>query len=143
MVTTYLLVAPGFDTLLGGNGNDMLWGGETRKGQRLQMLDGGNGRDVLVSGEFQQEASADALTKLLAEWTRSDFVYNASVSNLQNGTGLNAPVVLNGSTVHANAIRSSLIGGKGQNWYLSGAADRLSKRGVTSRVRRTQRRKHW
>jgi hypothetical protein len=82
---------------------------------------GGNLDDILIGGytDWDQDPNwLTALTAIMAEWT-SGSSFNDRVDHLRRGTGLNAPYILDNTTVHSNNGSSGnlLMGGPGQNLY--------------------------
>jgi hypothetical protein len=114
----------GKDTLEGGDGADILIGGSG-----ASTLQGGcKGGDILIAGSTQYDSNNAALSKLLAEWGRTDLGTTADPSGLQarvnhllgvSSGGLNGTNYLNASTVtHASGADSVQGGGTGGSWFL-------------------------
>jgi len=109
------------DTLRGGKGNDILIGGGG-----VDRLLGSGGDDVLVGGPTAHDADDAALGRLLDEWVRTDVDYAGRVANLEAGTGLNTPTVLDGTTATDDTAADILSGGPGTDWFITGTDDVFS-----------------
>jgi Ca2+-binding RTX toxin-like protein len=110
--------------LLGGPGDDFLFGGLSRDiligGTGKDKLFGNGTSDILIGGETTHDGSAAELLQILAEWTSGDS-YATRIDKLRNGTGgLSA---LNSTTVLDDGVADSLFGGAGQDWFFKGPHD--------------------
>jgi hypothetical protein len=109
-----LLVGNGQNnTLTGGQGRNLLIGGAGPA-----TLIGGPSDNILIAGYTDYDTNVDALTALMAEWTRtgsnSDFA--TRVQDLMNGVGPSGQYKLTAQTVHSAGAPNSLTGG-GQNGF--------------------------
>jgi VCBS repeat-containing protein len=134
----------GNDRLIGGKGNDLLDGGSGNDilsdaagtnvligGSGADKLTGGSGEDLFIAGSTDLDANLTDLTGLdnvMAEWTSGD-TYANRVAHLQ-GTltgGRNSTTVLTSATVHDDqGAKDSLIGGKGNDWFLISVPDTVT-----------------
>jgi Ca2+-binding RTX toxin-like protein len=79
----------------------------------------GNGDDdILIADWTTHESSPSALCAIMDEWTRTDRSYMERIDNLRLGTGLNGTVVLNTTTIFADADADKLTGGAGSDWFV-------------------------
>jgi hypothetical protein len=112
----------GHDVLLGEAGDDLLTGGGGRDlmigGDGADRIVGNNEDDILISDWTAHDSSTAALSAIMAEWTRTDRTYLQRISNLMNGSGLNGSVVLNASTIFADADADKLTGSSGNDWFI-------------------------
>jgi Ca2+-binding RTX toxin-like protein len=111
--------------LLGEGGNDILNGGGGRDiligGLGADVFDAGSGEDILIDGTTSHDASNAALIALLSEWGRNDLGFNARVTNLRNGGGLNGTTRLTSTTVRSDADVDVLTGGStDRDWFWFG-----------------------
>ena len=113
----------GNDILLGQAGNDKLYGGPNRDiligGAGADRCDGGDDQDILVGGTTAYDNDLASLLLLQKEWVRTDLAYTARVSNIRNGTGLNAPANLGAAKVFDDAVSDQLIGGAGRDLFFA------------------------
>jgi Ca2+-binding RTX toxin-like protein len=128
------------DTVIGGQGDNLLVGGWTKS-----TLKGGKGRDVLIGGtgdaqlvagsgeailiggSTAYDSDARALAAIMAEWTRRDgTTYQQRVDHVMSGrNGLNGTVHLDKSTVTANP-NDVLTGGQGLDFVIRHHLARLT-----------------
>jgi len=135
-----LLGYDGNDTLTGGDGDDALNGGSGRDiligGAGTDTLIGGAGEDLLLGGFTQFVSNAVAFPALMMEWTSAS-PYTDRVAHLL-GTlpgGLNGSTVLNSTTVKDDAVKDTLAGSGGGDWYLRNSVSLpVSKRDVVNDV---------
>jgi hypothetical protein len=93
-------------TVNGGSGRDLMIAGTGK-----MKLVGGGGEDILIGGSTNFDTDATALNALMAEWTRTDEVYQQRVRHITRGGGLNGSTKLNPATVHGNGGGNTLLGG--------------------------------
>jgi Ca2+-binding RTX toxin-like protein len=103
-VVTYSSVAA--VTVNGGSGRDLMIAGASP-----MKLVGNDGEDILIGGFTNYDTNATALNALMAEWTRTDEVYQQRVRHITRGGGLNGNYKLNPATVHGNGGGNTLLGG--------------------------------
>jgi hypothetical protein len=67
------------------------------------------------------------LKAIMAEWTRTDADYVASMHHLDGSIsgGLNAPYFLNSTTVHDDGFADQLFGGSTMDWFFAGLGDTI------------------
>ena len=111
--TDVLLGQGGADLLVGGDGRDLLVGGTG-----ADRIVGNGDDDILLAGVFLNESDPHAVCAVMREWTRSDKTAAERVTALQNGSGLNGLVVLDGTTVSDDADEDVLTGSSGYDWFL-------------------------
>lgn len=111
--------------LVGGSGNDTLYGGSGRNlligGLGADTLYAGSAGDILIGGYTSYDSNRTALASIVAEWDRTDVSYSTRLKQL-NGSlsgGLNGSYLLNSNTVHDDNAIDSLFGGAGTDWYLA------------------------
>jgi hypothetical protein len=114
------------NVLVGGAGNDSLYGGSGRDlligGLGADTLRAASGGSILIGGYTQYDANLPALFAIMKEWGRTDADYNTRVKHLQ-GTlagGLNGSYRLTTTTVHDDAVVDSLNGWSGMDWFFVG-----------------------
>lgn len=108
------------NTLIGGAGRDILIGG-----LGADVLNGGTGDDLLLSGQTTLDADPVGLAAIRAEWI-SNSPYLDRIAHLSGAAGgVNLPFVLDGTTVHEDGVKDSLNGGDGQDWFITGASDKV------------------
>ncbi len=129
--TAYVFGGEGKDTVSSGGGNDVLVGGDgddTLKGNsgrdiviggnNVDNLDGGAGDDILVAGGTIYDTNVVSLSKLLAEWQRTDASYSTRASHIKNGGGLNGSIKLNTSTTGSGGgVVDTLTGGSNTDLF--------------------------
>lgn len=102
----------GHDVLDGGDGADFLYGGAGLDvligGRGVDRLEGGADDDILIGGRYTRDASL-----VRREWIRTDIGYDARVSNLRLGGGLNGISALNSTTCPDDGAADVLYGGTG------------------------------
>jgi Ca2+-binding RTX toxin-like protein len=129
------LVTGGYDTvdasalsvssvLVGGAGNDTLYGGSGRNlligGAGADTLHAGSAGDILIGGSTSYDSNTTALAYIMAEWNRTDVSYSTRVKQL-NGSqsgGLNGSYFLKSSTVSDDNTTDLLYGGASLDWFL-------------------------
>jgi Ca2+-binding RTX toxin-like protein len=123
--------ASGPTVLVGGGGNDTLYGGSGRNiliaGAGASTLYGGTADDLLIAGGTNFDADVAALAALRAEWSRTDADYLTRIAHL-NGSqagGLNGGYLLTSQTVTSNGGGNDLYGDLGQDWFFAAATDRI------------------
>jgi hypothetical protein len=123
--------ASGPTVLVGGGGNDTLYGGSGRNvliaGAGASTLYGGTGDDLLIAGTTSFDNNVAALAALRAEWSRTDADYLTRIADL-NGTqagGLNGSYLLTCQTVTSNGGGNDLYGDLGQDWFFAATSDRI------------------
>jgi hypothetical protein len=108
--------------LVGGSGNDTLYGGSGRNlligGTGSDTLYAGSGGDILIGGYTAYDSDLTALAFIMAEWDSADS-YPTGVNKLMNGGGLNGSYVLNGTTVFDDNAVDGLYGGAGLDWFFA------------------------
>jgi hypothetical protein len=130
----------GGNVLMGGAGSDLLYGGNLRDiligGLGADSLFGGGGDDILIggytsydTGPAQNKMSNDlALLDLLEEWSSSRS-YNARTANVANGSGPilgpNGPSLKKGLTVFDDNQSDWLSGAAGRDWFFGNSRDVL------------------
>jgi hypothetical protein len=136
-----LLAGKGNDVLVGGAGSDRLVGGAGKdlliSGGGADTLTAGTGADLMIGGSTVYDSKVAALNAIMAEWTSGDS-YAVKIKRLM-GTekkGRNGSTMLTTSTVVYDGEASTLIGGKGQDWFWINPKDQLS--GNTSKETVTQ-----
>jgi Ca2+-binding RTX toxin-like protein len=121
--------AGGNDVLVGGAGNDNLTGSAGRNiligGLGADVLTGGGGEDILIGGTTNHDATAAALTSLMAEWKRTDLGYQQRIDHLIGATagGLNGSKYLKSTTVKDDGTADTLTGLEAQDWFWALAAE--------------------
>jgi hypothetical protein len=102
-------------------------------GSGADQVTGGGADDILIAGKtsYYDEATGTAdlaaLDALMAEWSRTAETFSQRTTNLQNGTGQNAPNKLDGTTVFDDGAVDQLFkGSAGQDWFIVSATDTLS-----------------
>jgi hypothetical protein len=123
--------ASGPTVLVGGGGNDTLYGGSGRNiliaGAGASTLYGGTADDLLIAGTTSFDNNVAALAALRAEWSRTDADYSTRIAHL-NGTlagGLNTGYLITGQTVTSNGGGNDLYGDLGQDWFFAATSDRI------------------
>ncbi len=127
----------GNDKLIGGVGNNILVGGDgndtivARFGRNILIggdgkdtLVGNAGDDILIAGSTAHDEDDAALQAILDEWSSGND-YNTRVDNIRNGTGVNGPFVLDDTTVLDDAVRDTLTGSAGLDWFWIGTNDSI------------------
>jgi uncharacterized delta-60 repeat protein len=110
-----LVGGAGNDVLRGGLGSDLLIGGTG-----ADTLYAGSGGDILIGGSTIYDDNPTALTAILADWGRTDIVYQDRINYLLGTTagGPNGSYYLNSTTVQDDSAVDQLYGGAGLDWYL-------------------------
>jgi hypothetical protein len=123
--------ASGPTVLVGGGGNDTLYGGSGRNiliaGAGASTLYGGTADDLLIAGTTSFDDNVVALAALRAEWSRTDADYQTRIADLtgaQSG-GLNGSYLLTSQTVTTNGGNNDLYGSSGQDWFFAATSDRI------------------
>ncbi len=127
--------------LVGGAGNDQLYGGSGRDlligGAGSDTLFGGAGEDILIGGATIYDTNVTLLGVLVDEWVRTDVSYTNRVNHL-NGTasgGSNGTTLLNSSTVLNDGGANDDLWGEGDNdWFIISVPDRTRDRATGERV---------
>lgn len=111
--------------IVGGNGNDQLFGGGGRSiligGDGVDRLVGGPGDDLLIDGTTAYDENDAALLALLDEWN-SDRPFATRVARLRAGVtvpGGTTARLLAGTTVFDDGDVDRLTGSAGQDWLFS------------------------
>jgi hypothetical protein len=108
--------------LVGGSGNDVLYGGSARNmliaGMASGSLYAGSAGDILIGGYTSYDSNTTALAYIMAEWDSGDG-YSTRVKNVNKGGGLNGAYVLNSTTVFNNSATDNLYGGAGLDWFFA------------------------
>jgi PKD repeat protein len=131
--------AIGAAVLVGGAGNDVLWGSRGRTnligGAGADDARGGDAEDVVIGGATSYDADPTGLAALRAEWARTDAGYATRRDRLLGvqGGGFNGAYVLSAAgpspTVQDDGGQAdTLFGYGGQDWYFAAATDRLGDR---------------
>ena len=111
------------NVLVGGAGNDQLIGGVGRDlligGWGSDILNGNGGDDILLGGLTQFDGDYDALSQIMAEWSRVDQTYQQRIDHLQNGGGLNGTRKLGLTTVFDDLTADQLAGSLGDDWFFA------------------------
>jgi hypothetical protein len=111
--------------LVGGAGNDTLYGGSGRNlligGAGADTLSAGSGGDLLIAGTCSYAGNLTALAYLAAEWDRTDVDYMTRVGHLNGGIagGMNGSYLLNATTVLDDGAADVLNGGAGLDWIFA------------------------
>jgi len=117
----------GTNVLVGGPGDDLISSNDERDlligGEGADKILGDEEDDILIGGSYLEETNRAAVRAIMAEWTRTDLLYEDRVNNLINGTGLNGSYVLNDSTVFDDGDRDTLKGKQGFDWFLANLED--------------------
>ena len=113
------------NVLVGGDGNDSIWGGTGRDiligGQGTDTLRSGAGDDLLIGNGTIYDAHLAALTALLAEWGRTDANYGTRTNHLLGEPdGLNDGYFLGHDTLLADSAIEQLYGEAGLDLLLTG-----------------------
>jgi hypothetical protein len=115
-VSSVLVGGPGNDTLYGGSGRNLLVGG-----LGTDNLYAGSGGDILIGGTTSYDSNLTALAYIMAEWNRTDVSYAKRVAQL-NGSqagGMNGSYLLNSTTVFDDNAVDSMYGGTGLDWFFA------------------------
>jgi DNA-binding beta-propeller fold protein YncE len=131
----------GNDSLEGGGGDDILFGGEGNdvidghKGRDLvfaglgtNSISGGSDDDIIIAGTTAWDNNPQAICAIHHEWIRTDRSYAERVADLRDGGGYNGNYVLNQSTVFENGTPDTLAGAKHMDWFFYDARDKMSDR---------------
>jgi hypothetical protein len=110
--------------LVGGSGNDTLYGGSARNlligGLGADALYAGSAGDILIGGYTSYDSNVTALAYIMAEWDRTDVTYFTRVKHL-NGSlrgGLNGSYFLKSGTISDDgSVADVLNGGAGLDWF--------------------------
>jgi hypothetical protein len=89
----------------------------------------GSAGDILIGGITTYDGNTTALAYIMAEWDSSDS-YSARVSKISKRGGINAPYMLNGTTVSDNGVSDYLSGGAGMDWFFAHTKGRNNKDAV-------------
>jgi Ca2+-binding RTX toxin-like protein len=113
----------GDDVLVGGAGDDLLIGGSGRDlligGLGSDQLTGNADDDILIAGTTDYDARVNALSAIMAEWTRGAADYAQRINHLEQGGGLNGAFLLNDTTVHDDGSVDRLTGSAGRDWFFA------------------------
>jgi Ca2+-binding RTX toxin-like protein len=119
----------GDDVLVGGSGNDKLSGGLGRNiligGTGSDKLTGGTGDDLLIGGTTSFDTDPTGLSNLLAEWRSPTTSYADRVAHLTGTSGgfNNGTYLTAGVTTFDDGAKDVLTGGKGNDFFVTGATD--------------------
>jgi hypothetical protein len=115
-VSSVLVGGPGNDTLYGGSGRNLLIGG-----LGSDTLHAGSGGDILIGGTTSYDTNLTALAYVMAEWDRTDVSYATRVAQLNGsqGGGLNGAYFLKSTTVFDDNAADLLYGGAGMDWFFA------------------------
>jgi hypothetical protein len=111
--------------LVGGSGNDTLYGGSGRNlligGTDADTLYAGSAGDILIAGNTTYDTNPTALAYLMAEWSRTDADYATRIGHLNGsiGGGQNGSYLLNATTVFDDSAIDALYGGAGLDWFIA------------------------
>jgi Ca2+-binding RTX toxin-like protein len=126
------------DILLGGLGNDSLFGAAGRDiligGGGVDELRGGAGEDILIGGVTDHDINSTSLLAIQSEWLRP-ISYEARIAHLTgaSGGGLNGTVFLRSTnqttdTVHDDGVVDRLFGEADRDWFFSRLAIEMPDR---------------
>jgi ELWxxDGT repeat protein len=105
--------------LVGGAGNDTLYGGSARNlligGAGADTLYAGSAGDILIGGYTSYDNNLTALAYIMAEWDSTDS-YTTRIKKITSGGGLNRSYILNGTTVFDDNTTDGLFAGPGMDW---------------------------
>jgi parallel beta-helix repeat protein len=119
-IPSVLVGNAGNDTLIGSSQNDILIGGIGN-----DTLRGGSGQDILIAATTSHDAAPLALANLRAEWT-SEQSYTQRIENLQGTSSSNNPLN-NGTylrnsptdTLFDDSTLDSLYGDEDLDWFIA------------------------
>jgi hypothetical protein len=131
--------ATGAAVLVGGAGNDKLFGSRGRTilvgGAGADDVRGGDAEDIVIGGSTSHDADPTGLAAVRAEWARTDASYATRRDRLLGvqGGGLNGTYVLTATgpaptVLNDGGAIDTMFGYGGQDWYFAAATDRLSDR---------------
>jgi hypothetical protein len=151
-VATDTAWASNFENVLGGNGNDQLFGDDFDNvllgGPGIDLLEGRGGRDLLIGGldadtlfggsdddlliggSTLHDADLAALLAIMDEWSLRELNYQERIDHLRGVTegGLNGLALLAAETVMDEIAGDWMEGSEGLDWFfgdLGGIADLL------------------
>ncbi|MGF1581919.1 MAG: hypothetical protein ACFCD0_21550 [Gemmataceae bacterium] len=105
----------GADSLQGNAGRDILIGGFGDDSAR-----GGDDDDILIGGQYQLQENIEALSALLAAWSRTDLDFHERVELItETGVGEENQFILNTDTVGDDGDQDRLLGQGGSNLFLA------------------------
>jgi ELWxxDGT repeat protein len=112
--------------LVGGSGNDTLYGGSCRNllvgDLGSDTLYAGSAGDILIGGYTSYDSNTTgnqtAVAYVMAEWDSTDS-YTTRINKLIKGVGPNGAYALNSSTVFDNNVTDLLYGGAGTDWFFA------------------------
>jgi Ca2+-binding RTX toxin-like protein len=110
-----VLVGNTLANLLNGNkGRDLLIGG-----LGADILNGGDGEDILIGGTtvFDSDASGNAFTAIMKEWTSTQTYANRRLHLLGLPSGVNGAYKLTNATVQPDMDTDQLTGGNDADWF--------------------------
>ncbi len=111
----------GDDSIVGGSGRDIIVGGDG-----IDRLNGGAGDDILIGGTTRFDADIPKISRIQAEWIRTDRTYAQRVASIRGPVGgLNGDVFLNSAsnsfTVFNDYRKNTLTGGAGDDLFFASA----------------------
>jgi VCBS repeat-containing protein len=105
----------GADSLTGGSGDDLLIGGAGADTVRA-----GSGEDIVIGAGTDFDNDLAALRAIRSEWVRSDVTFATRVAHLRGSAGgLNGTRFLTATTIDEDAIRDTLYGEGGTDWFFA------------------------
>jgi Ca2+-binding RTX toxin-like protein len=120
-----LVGGAGNNLLVGGDGNDVLTGGAGLDvligGAGADRLTGGAGDDLLIGGPTIYDDDPTSLGNIVAGWTPGA-TYSQRIADLTAGVN---GTMLTAATVHDDGVKDVLTGGKGTDWFVVSALDKL------------------
>ncbi len=128
----FLFGEAGNDRLKGGNGPNVLVGGDNDDdligsqgrdviigGRGADRLVGNQGDDLLIAGFTNHDTDLIALCAILDEWSRTDLNYTQRFNHLRLGGGLNGSYLLNDLTSHDDGAVDRLTGSSDRDLFFA------------------------